>query len=146
MFVTVTAEVAVNEPLVAVIVVTPTFSAVNAPLLSMLATVGSDDDHPTDDVRSTVERSERDSVAVKFMVAPTANVADAGDRPRPVIVAAEDFAVTLALPVLLLIVALMVAEPCALVTTVPLLLTVATDASEVAQETLAVTSLLVASL
>ena len=61
-------------------------------------------------------------------------------------VAAEDFAVTLAVPVLLLMVALMVAEPCALVRTVPPLLTVATDASDVDQETLAVTSLLVESL
>ena len=93
-----------------------------------------------------MERSESDSVAVKLSVAPTAKVAEAGASPSPVMLAAEDFAVTLALPVLLLMVAMMVALPCALVTTMPVPLTVATDASEVDQETLAVTSLLVLSL
>jgi hypothetical protein len=80
------------------------------------------------------------------MVAPTATVADAGDRPRPVMVADEDLAVSFAVPLLLFMVAVMVAEPCALVMAIPLLLTVATEASEVDQETWAVTSLLLESL
>jgi hypothetical protein len=45
------------------------------------------------------------------MVAPTASVADAGDRPRPVMVADEDLAVSFAVPLLLFMVAVMVAEP-----------------------------------
>ncbi len=104
-------EVAVNEPEVAVMVVTPSFRAVTVPLLSTLATVGSDDVQPTDCDTLELVRSERDWVAVKLRVCPMAIVAEAGARPRPVMVATDDLALIFALPVLLLMDAVMVAEP-----------------------------------